>query len=82
MTESELDSLYTQLCQTMTDLGEARCQLFLARFALLAVVELDGMAVAQRLIAQASDGLDGVVSEPVAGGAGPGLTSGEEKGLA
>lgn len=57
MTESELDSVYTQLCRTMTDLGEARCSLFLARFALLAIIEIDDMAAAQRLIAAASEEL-------------------------
>ena len=59
MTESELDSLYTQLCRTMTDLGEARAPLFLARFALLAITEIDDAAVAQRLIADAGEGMGG-----------------------
>ena len=51
MTDSELDSVYTQLCKTMTDLGEARSSLFLARFALLAVTEIGrrrGRAAAHR----------------------------------
>jgi len=62
MTESELDSLYTQLCRTMTDLGEARAPLFLARFALLAINEIDDAAAAQRLIADANEGVGS--SEP------------------
>ena len=37
MTDSELDTVYTQLCKTMTNLGEANGPLFLARFALLAI---------------------------------------------
>jgi len=37
MIESELDSVYTQLCKTMTNIGETQSSLFLARFALLAV---------------------------------------------
>jgi hypothetical protein len=57
MTEGELDSLYTQLCRTMTDLGEARSSLFLARFALLAIHEIDDAAAAQRLIAEAGEGM-------------------------
>jgi hypothetical protein len=57
MSESELDSLYTQLCRTMTDLGEARSPLFLARFALLALHAIDDTATVQRLIADASEGL-------------------------
>ena len=63
MTESELDSVYTQLCQTMTELGEARSSLFLARFALLAITEIDGMAVAQRLIAEAGEGMESAKPE-------------------
>jgi hypothetical protein len=64
MTESELDSVYTQLCKTMTDLGEARSSLFLARFALLAITEIDDMAAVQRLIAEASEGMSGQGRRP------------------
>lgn len=49
MTEAELDAAYTHLCQTMTELGEARAPLFLARFALLAMVRIDDAATVQRL---------------------------------
>jgi hypothetical protein len=59
MTEHELDIVYTQLCKTMTDLGEARSSLFLARFALLAIHEIGDIAAAQRLIADASEGMNG-----------------------
>lgn len=65
MTESELDSVYTQLCKTMTDLGEARSSLFLARFALLAITEIDDMAVAQQLITEASEGIGNTEAETV-----------------
>ena len=37
MTDAELDIVYTRLCQTMTELGEANASLFLARFAMLPV---------------------------------------------
>jgi hypothetical protein len=63
MTESELDSVYTELCKTMTELGEGQSRLFLARFALLAITNMNDMAKAQRLIADASDGLKGAESE-------------------
>jgi hypothetical protein len=49
MTEAELDAAYTHLCKTMTELGEARAPLFLARFALLSMVRIGDAAVVQRL---------------------------------
>jgi hypothetical protein len=49
MTEAELDAAYTNLCKTMTELGEARAPLFLARFALLAMVRIGDAAVVQGL---------------------------------
>jgi hypothetical protein len=49
MTEAELDAAYTHLCKTMTDLGEARAPLFLARFALLAMVRIGDAAVVEDL---------------------------------
>lgn len=57
MTDTELDQVYTQLCKTMTEIGEARSSLFLARFALLAVSRLDDAQAAQRMIADASEGM-------------------------
>lgn len=50
MTDSELDAVYTQLCKTMTDLGEANAPLFLARFALLAVERIGDAQAALGLI--------------------------------
>lgn len=49
MTESELDTAYTYLCKTMTELGEARAPLFLARFALLAMTRIGDVDAVQRL---------------------------------
>lgn len=49
MTEAELDAAYTHLCKTMTELGEARASLFLARFALLAMTRLGDVDAVQRL---------------------------------
>ena len=49
MTEAELDAAYTHLCKTMTELGETRAPLFLARFALLAMVRIGDAAAVQGL---------------------------------
>lgn len=57
MIESELDTVYTHLCKTMTGLGEANATLFLARFALLAIDKIDSAETAQQLIAAAADGM-------------------------
>ncbi|MBN3836857.1 hypothetical protein [Burkholderia sp. Ac-20344] len=57
MTDTERDTLYTDLCRTMTRIGEADASLFLARFALLAIEAIGDTATAARLIADASDGL-------------------------
>jgi hypothetical protein len=54
MTDAELDAVYTQLCRTMTDLGQAQTPLYLARLALLALTHIDKPALAQRLIADAA----------------------------
>ena len=58
MTDSELDIAYTELCKTMTRLGEAQSALFLARFALLAMVRIDDAAVIGRVIAEAAENLE------------------------
>lgn len=58
MTEGELDTLYTQFCKIVTDLGEARSPLFLARFALLAMIEIDDVTALQKLIADAREGIE------------------------
>lgn len=59
MKESELDAVYTQLCKTMTNLGEDNAPLFLARFALLAIQQIDDPQAAQRLIGEAAEGMAG-----------------------
>ncbi|CAB3636414.1 hypothetical protein [Paraburkholderia rhynchosiae] len=57
MTDSDLDTIYTRLCKTMTQLGEANASLFLARFAMLAIHTIDDPAVALHLIDDASEGM-------------------------
>jgi division protein CdvB (Snf7/Vps24/ESCRT-III family) len=57
MNDAQLDAVYTRLCTTMTQLGEAKTSLFLARFALLAIGEMDDANVSLRLIDEASDGI-------------------------
>lgn len=57
MTDTERDTLYTDLCRTMTRIGEADASLFLARFALLSIEAIGDTATVARLIADASDGL-------------------------
>ncbi len=56
MLAHELDACYTQLCTTMTAIGEESAQLFLARFALLAIEQIgDGAEVAKLIDAAAMD---------------------------
>ena len=50
MTEADLDAAYTHLCKTMTELGEARAPLLLARFALLAMTRIADAAVVRQMI--------------------------------
>lgn len=64
MTDTELDTVYTQLCQTMTALGAERAPLFLARFALLAMVALDDPARLRAMIADAADGVHQAAPTP------------------
>ena len=54
LTDSELDFAYTDLCKTMTRLGEAQSALFLARFALLSMVRIGDATVIEHLIAEAA----------------------------
>jgi hypothetical protein len=64
MTDSELDAVYTQLCKTMTELGEAHAPLYLARFALLAIDRISDAQAAMRLVADARDGITDLASPP------------------
>ena len=57
MTDTERDTLYTDLCHTMTRIGETDASLFLARFALLAIETIGDAKTVARLIADAGDGL-------------------------
>ncbi|WP_321961485.1 hypothetical protein [Paraburkholderia sp. J7] len=55
MTDSELDTVYTHLCKTMTNLGEANGLLFLARFALLAIERIGNAQTCVGLIDAAGE---------------------------
>ncbi|RAR51878.1 hypothetical protein C7401_13541 [Paraburkholderia unamae] len=57
MTDSELDTVYTQLCRTMTGLGEANGPLFLARFALLAIERIGDAQTCLGLIEAAGENI-------------------------
>ena len=55
MTDSELDTVYTHLCKTMTNLGEPNSPLFLARFALLAIERIGNAQTCLGLIDAAGE---------------------------
>lgn len=57
MNDSELDAVYTRLCKTMTQLGADKSQLFLARFALLAIGRIGDPDAVSRMVDDAADGL-------------------------
>ncbi len=57
MTDSELDTVYTRLCKTMTQVGEQHASLFLARITMLAITRLDDANVALTLIDEAGEGM-------------------------
>jgi len=59
MTDAELDTVYTRLCKTMSELGETQAPLFLARFALLAMHQIGTAERVQRLIDEAEEGMAG-----------------------
>lgn len=65
MTDSELDTVYTRLCKTMTELGEPNAPLFLARFALLAIDRIGNAQTALGLIDAAREDLDTPTSRQV-----------------
>ena len=54
MTDAELDQIYGELCRRLTEVGAARAELFLARFALLASLKIDAPDEILRLIAEAA----------------------------
>lgn len=57
MTDTQLDTLYTTLCHRMTALGAAQAELFLARFALLAITRIGDPDAVLALIDAAADTL-------------------------
>ncbi|WP_394777905.1 hypothetical protein [Undibacterium sp.] len=57
MNEQDIDRLYTGLCNAMTQVGAGQSQLLLARFALLAMLQIADAAVVDKLIADAREGL-------------------------
>ena len=62
MTDSELDAVYTRLCQTMTQLGETNAPLFLARLAMLAIDRIADGEVAQQLVDAAAEDMASAAS--------------------
>jgi len=54
MTDSELDDVYTALCESLSAAGEPGATALLARFALLAMVEIDDAARIRPLIEAAA----------------------------
>jgi hypothetical protein len=53
LTDQELDEVYTQTCTTMTEVGEAKTPLFLARLALLLMKEVGDASSVRSAIAAA-----------------------------
>ena len=51
--ERNLDSLYGEFCRALSDVGEAQAPLLLARFALLAIAEIDDVERVQRILSSA-----------------------------
>jgi hypothetical protein len=58
MNAKDLDLTYTDLCLTMTRLGQPNASLFLARLAMLAISRLGDAASARELIAAAAADLE------------------------
>ena len=63
MTDSELDAVYTHLCKTMTELGEANGPLFLARFALLAIERIGNAQACLGLVDAAGENVAASVQQ-------------------
>ena len=55
MTDEELDTLYGELCRSLTEGGEERARLLLARFALLAIGAIDDPPRIRALLAAARE---------------------------
>lgn len=55
MKAEDLDLAYTTFCKVMTDVGTERAEMFLSRFALLAIVALDDLERVGKLITEAAN---------------------------
>jgi len=53
----ELDEVYTRACYVMTELGEAKTEMFLARLTLLLMKEVGDAARIQAAISAAQEGM-------------------------
>ncbi len=58
LSPDELDEVYTRACAAMTELGETRTEIFLARLALVLMKEVGDAARIEAAIAAAGSGLD------------------------
>jgi len=58
LNSGEIDQVYTELCHAMTRAGDDRTALFLARFALLAMREIDDVESIRRIVTACGEGLD------------------------
>ncbi|GGH54391.1 hypothetical protein GCM10010975_10900 [Comamonas phosphati] len=65
LSADDLDVVYSDFCHTMTRIGEAQAPLFMARFALLAMVALGDRAALQRMVQQAAADLPATRSESI-----------------
>ena len=54
MNAKDLDIAYSEFCQTMSVVGEAGAELFLARFALLSIIACGDLEKIRQLIADAA----------------------------
>jgi len=54
MKPEDLDLVYTELCNTMTEAGKERAELFLARLALLFIINTTDLEQVRKLIAEAA----------------------------
>jgi len=57
MTDEDLDELYTQACRAMTNAGEEKTELYLARLVLLLMHEIDDPQRIKRALEAAAEGL-------------------------
>lgn len=53
--DSDLDAVYTDFCKTLTHVGDANAQQFLAHFALLAMTQIGNREVIRDLTAAAAE---------------------------